>query len=71
MMKPPRVAADRLDHVRGMVVVALADAEARLDAGALPLSAVPFLAENLIDMIAAGLTAPVSAMALEALDGPA
>lgn len=50
-----------------MIVAALAEAEEQLERGALDANSVTFVSTNLIDMVAAALTAPPSAAALAAL----
>jgi len=54
-----------------MIVAALAEAEDQLERGALDAASVKLVAANLIDMVAAGFTAPLSAETLAALRGAA
>lgn len=58
---PPAIVVERVKHLRGMAIVALADAEAEICIGKRDPVTIPSLGENLTDMLSAGLTAPVSA----------
>jgi AcrR family transcriptional regulator len=64
---PPQIVELRFAKVRGVVISALAEAEAHLEAGAAEASSLPLLAANLTDMVTGSLLAPVSAQTMDLL----
>jgi AcrR family transcriptional regulator len=64
---PPQIVELRFAKVRGVVISALAEAEAHLEFGAAEPASLPLLAANLTDMVTGSLLAPVSAQTMDLL----